>query len=105
MTPEQIEKLRAQFEAWALTQGMDIERHPPSHRLWPGQYKWTTPHRDWTVWQACARLVAADTWERAAELADEANEDYAAHRNYNMAGAAKYIAGCIRTAAAKEPKS
>ena len=89
MTPEQIEKLRAQFEAWALTQGMDIERHPPSHRLWPGQYKWTTPHRDWTVWQACARLVAADTWERAAVICDPYTHG-------------QWFANAIRAAAAKE---
>ena len=69
MTPEQIEKWRAQFESWI--------KSPPYERrairfgessAWPGSYASIDIDLAWQAWQECARLVAQDTWERAAKI-------------------------------------
>lgn len=71
MTPEQIEKWRAQFESWI--------KSPPYERrairfgessAWPGSYASIDIDLAWQAWQECARLVAQDTWERAAQCGE-----------------------------------
>ena len=101
MTPEQIEKWRAQFESWI--------KSPPYERrairfgessAWPGSYASIDIDLAWQAWQECARLVAQDTWERARNVCFAVDEtgDYVCHTRDDCANA-------IDAAAAQEAKS
>lgn len=98
MTPEQIEKCRTQFESWI--------KSPPYERrairfgassAWPGSYASIDIDLAWQAWQECARLVAQDTWERAAAICDDMVK-----RSHSNAAVLIAAAENIRAAAAKE---
>ena len=78
MTPEQIEKLRAQFESWIKSPPYErlAVRFPETDATWPGSYRAIDIDLAWQAWQECARLVAQDTWERAAKVCEAADMWY-----------------------------
>lgn len=102
MTPEQIEKLRAQFESWIKSPPYErlAVRFPETDATWPGSYRAIDIDLAWQAWQECARLVAADTWERAAVICDDMVK-----RSHSNAAVLIAAAENIRAAAAQEAKS
>lgn len=61
MTPEQIEKLRAQFESWIKSPPYErlAVRFPETDATWPGSYRAIDIDLAWQAWQECALRAAA----------------------------------------------